>query len=380
MKFLKLFMAGVSLSALVLTACGDPPEPARLATKPADYKRLGIEEKIQVREDGMRTDGKPGSFEWWYFDGHLDDGVKIVIAFHTKPMTEQNKELSPLVTIQLEYPDGKQINKKFTTEGKNFQASKETCAVKIGPHSFKGDLFNYEIKAKIDEVEVDLRLKNEVVPFRPATGHIFFGKNDEHFFAWLAAVPRGRISGTLTVNGKSEEVSGSGYHDHNWGNIGPHKAMHNWYWARAELGEYTMITAYITAEERFSNTVVPVFMLAKGDKIIAADALRFMKFKQEDIVTDKKTGKPVANQIASIYTDGDKRYTLSFHRKKTILSRKLTANLPFVKKTLAMLIGFDGAYHRFVGEVNLKVEEKGRLEDLKAEAIWELMYFGKSPD
>jgi predicted secreted hydrolase len=25
-------------------------------------------------EDGIRTSGEKGTYEWWYFDAHLDDG------------------------------------------------------------------------------------------------------------------------------------------------------------------------------------------------------------------------------------------------------------------------------------------------------------------
>ena len=44
---------------------------------------------------------------------------------------------------------------------------------------------------------------------------------------------------------------------------------------------------------------------------------------------------------------------------------------------LARLIGFDGAYLRFTGDVQLDRYEGDRVvESQHAEAIWELMYFG----
>ncbi len=62
--------------------------PARLARTPEDYARIGIEPgAIKLWEDGMRTDGSPGTYEWWYFDAHLDDGAKLVVVFLTKEFT-----------------------------------------------------------------------------------------------------------------------------------------------------------------------------------------------------------------------------------------------------------------------------------------------------
>ncbi|MDX6201052.1 MAG: hypothetical protein QOJ83_552, partial [Frankiales bacterium] len=76
--------------------------PARLGTTTDDYERLGIQPHvIKPWEDGMRTDGSRGTYEWWYFDAHLDDGAKLVVVFLTKDFTEFKKPLSPMIRIDL---------------------------------------------------------------------------------------------------------------------------------------------------------------------------------------------------------------------------------------------------------------------------------------
>jgi hypothetical protein len=53
--------------------------------------------------------------------------------------------------------------------------------------------------------------------------------------------------------------------------------------------------------------------------------------------------------------------------------------MPFLKRIVARLIGFDGAYHRFTGKVTIEKFEGGaRAERFDDRAIWELMYFGKA--
>src|SRR2546423_3288344 len=67
---------------------------ARRADRPEDYTRLGIDPSpIAAHEDGMRTDGGKGSYEWWYFDAHLDDGSTLVVVFYTKPPMEAARTL-----------------------------------------------------------------------------------------------------------------------------------------------------------------------------------------------------------------------------------------------------------------------------------------------
>ena len=48
---------------------------ASVARTSEDYARYGLDPTTVAQwEDGARTDDRPGTYEWWYFDAHLDDG------------------------------------------------------------------------------------------------------------------------------------------------------------------------------------------------------------------------------------------------------------------------------------------------------------------
>ena len=81
---------------------------ARNARRSQDYTALGIApQPIARREDGMRTTGEKDTYEWWYFDTHLDDGSSLVVVFYTKPFIEGvGKGLAPYVSVELDRPDG----------------------------------------------------------------------------------------------------------------------------------------------------------------------------------------------------------------------------------------------------------------------------------
>jgi hypothetical protein len=353
--------------------------PARLAGTPDDYERLGMAPgEIRPWEDGMRTKGARGTYEWWYFDAHLDDGAKLVVVFSTREFSDLNTPLSPGIRIDLTLPDGTSVRRLVTLPGDTFSASTETNDVRIGDNVFAGDLHTYTIQARVEEVEVDVKLTGQVPAWRPKTGYWLFGEKDEHYFAWLPSVPQGAVELTYTVNGTSRTTTGVGYHDHNWGNAPMPELMHDWYWARGAAGPYSVIASYITAGKRYGYDALPVFMLARDGTLIADDGDK-VTFEVLGRYTDTSTGKPVGNVTRYTYTDGDGRYVVAFTRYSDLASDKFIDHLHGPKKAAARLVGFDGAYLRFAGELRIERYKGEQLvESYAADALWELMYFGKA--
>jgi hypothetical protein len=352
-----------------------------LAGEPADYHKLGIDPvEVAQFEDGQRIGTEKRRYEWWYFDAHLDDGATIVVVFYTKPNVSPNGPLAPRITINLTLPDGRRFDKLYDAAADQFSASREGCDVRIGTNRFVGDLRRYCITAAIEDISVEIELTGEVRAWRPKSGHLYFGaERRERLFAWLPSVPQGAAHVRYKIDQEEYRASGSGYHDHNWGDVPMQTLIHNWYWARAKAGPYTIIASHITATEAYGYETQIVYMLAKGKEIIADDDAR-VSFNIERVGADGQTGKPVADITRYTYRDADDtRYVVTFDRRKTILQVIFADRMPFIKRLIAKIVGFDGAYHRFTGKVTIeKIEKDVRVEAFGAEAIWELMYFGKA--
>ena len=359
---------------------GDKNSHHRLADRPADYQKLGIDPvKVAQFEDGQRMGTEKGRYDGWYFDAHLDDGATVIVTFYTKPIGSPNGPLAPGVTINLTLPDGRQFDRIYSTTADQLTMSKEKCDVRVGSNHLTGDLHRYRITAAIEEISVEIELTGEVRPWRPKSGHFYFGSEGrEKLFAWLPSVPQGLASVRYKVGDKEYRASGSGYHDHGWGDAPMQTLMHNWYWARAKVGPYTVIASHITATEAYGYETQIIYMLAMGDEVIAGDDAR-VSFQIERVAADRKTGKPVADITRYTYRDGDTRYVVTFERQKTILQTVFREEMPLIKRLLAKIVGFDGAYHRFTGKVTIeKFEKDVRVEIFDDHAIWELMYFGKT--
>ncbi len=354
-------------------------QKAALGKEKKHYEALNIfPDSIVVREDGMRTSGKRGTFEWWYFDAHLDDGSKIVIVFFTKPTHKVKGRLNPLCTVDIDWPDGSKIHREYTASTKESQFSKEQCDVVIGNNFFRGDLKHYEIHFEDDSLSVDINLERETESWRPHTGHWYFGKRQKKYFAWFPSVPLGEVSADIRYQGSTKKLQGSGYHDHNWYNKNILTMFNHWYWARAEIGDYTIILTQMITTKKYDHTDFPIVMIAKNGEIIADDEEK-LKLVKKEIELNKETGKPVASILIFNYEDNDRKYIVTFNREQNIFIKKMIESTRGIPKLIAKITGFDGSYIRFTGDVSLEAYKDNILTDhIEDNAIWELMYFGKN--
>ena len=346
------------------------------------YNKLGLTRNvIEPWEDGMRTDGSKGTYEWWYFDSSYPDGTKLVIIFYSKSPIEVDGPIHPIVTADLTLPDGTYFSEQVEATLAESSYATDRCDVKIGENRIWGDLKHYDIIFRGKRLRANVSLTNTVPAWRSQCGPILFGDNEEYYFNWLPSVPEGDCVSELTFDGKEMHLEGSGYHDHNWGNISMLKLMHHWYWGRAKIGDYKVISSWITAEKKYGYKDFDVFMLAKNGVILGDNANHTLKFLPEGEYIDDFTGKPVYNKVVYEYeTPAGEFYRITYDRKGDISREKFVDKLMGPLRFVAKLIGFDGAYLRFEGTATVERLENGAVVETATEdsAVWELMYFGKA--
>lgn len=338
-------------------------------------EEIGLTKEIQVFEDALRTEEKAGSYEWWYFDSKYADGSSLVIIFFTKPVTSQSKKYNPLVMLSYTHPNGAVIRTQIFSDHYSF--SKDKCDVRIGDCYIRGDLNHYEIYFKNEEAECSLTLDGSVPSWRPDSGHLYFGETD--YFAWLPSVPEGVVNGTLQTQNGQIPLHGTGYHDHNWGNKLMIFLMNDWYWGRAKIGDYVVVSSYIYANKKDGYKATPVFMLAKNGKILTGDAAKYLQYEEKDFVKDPYTKRHVAGSLVYDYNDEERglHYRITYKKGNEEVERHIMRDI--VGKPLAALfyvLGFRGSYHRMGGTAVLEKLENGEVtERIEAPAMWEQMCF-----
>jgi hypothetical protein len=104
---------------------------AHIARDQQHYDMLGLTTEPAAWEDGMRTNGGRGTFEWWYFDAEYGDGIKIVAIFFSKNRFDVAGDARPTVSLVITYPDGRRIiSIEFEDYGTPLKAAKDKAKCK----------------------------------------------------------------------------------------------------------------------------------------------------------------------------------------------------------------------------------------------------------
>jgi hypothetical protein len=351
-------------SSAARLAVGARATELRLAAEPEDFEALGLGAEIQVREDGRRTPRSSEHFEWWYFDGLLDDGTVVVVWFGDNWFYGTHKRA---VNIELTEP-GKPTRRILRTFDDPGTFSEAHADVRIGPHSFTGDLETYSIHVDAAEtggVGCDITLRRRLAPYRPATGYVV---TRDRFFAWLVAVPEGAVTGTLSADGVTWQVTGSGYHDHNWGNVSPADLFESWWWGRGRCGPYTVIASEIHGRAALGGTRIPLFFVADLQQR-AVDAYGSDVSVAEGPPVrhpDPKHERPIGLRISFAAADGSRAEFRTSNRLLT--SADLLATRSPAIKMAAAIMSKKPWYTRLVSPITLRLagqsgyEGEGTLE------------------
>ncbi len=338
---------------------------------PEDMQYEGLAAVPEVWEDGLRTDPAPSFFEWWYFDSHFDDGSTAVIVFYTKSMLNRQVNLQPSVSITITRPDGKKLTGFKFYSPEDFQASKEMCDVRINQQWVKGDLQTYSLHVDAGELGADLQMQAVVPAWRPGAGKNYYDAGRKDFFAWLAAVPYGTLSGSLRYDGVEHGAKGTFYHDHNWGNVGIEKTLSHWYWGRAHVDDYTLIFVEMTAARKFDHQKLPVFMLAKGSEILVGDGrpLQMVAFD----FTRHSGGREFPQSVRFDWHSGQGAVSIHLGGLQEIEATSLLGALPRWKQSLARLVGANPFYFRFNAAMQLSVDLPAVQTQQQGSALYEIM-------
>ncbi len=338
-------------------------------------RRDGVITPLTPDDDALHIEvGKKNQFEWWYFDAHLEGGYTLVAFFYAAYPNPGLDTGRTGVELTLLRPDGRKTQKFIKYDRSQFEASREIPDVKIGHNYMKveypdGDLPVYEIFLDEEDLAFHLTYSTQVKGWKPGTGYSHFA--DMGHFAWVVPFPKAAVSGTVRDGDKTMEVSGVGYHDHNWLNFSFQSIIEYWMWGRVYSDNFTLSYAYIKCNKKVDEHVVKVLMVAKDEEpfISTGD----YEFIQEDFEYNAKAGHSYPNMIA-IRIPGELDVQLDV--KKLYEAESMLDNFSAPLRVIAKyILRLKPGYFRVHSDFKLKVTINGSTYEEAGDTLHEIVTF-----
>jgi predicted secreted hydrolase len=212
-------------------------------------------EDIELKDDAFHGSHKYFSMEWWYFDAILNDDYALHAGFKVYSLRNVGV-VYPIIEIYKGRDLIVRILKPYLLE--SLSASTSYPSVKVDGQSiieFDREEFNtsgrwkYTVSVNINNQGVNLTFIGTTTGWK----YTILGREE-----WAVILPKADVFGTITVDGETINVTGRGYHDHNWNfTIGTKVREWGWYWGRLTGETYTLIFAwFMKSPLKFDNLVV----------------------------------------------------------------------------------------------------------------------------
>ena len=355
------------LAILTFGACTHIDVPDQIIGQSAAYMDWGKSPPSAADRAKHELEGKR-PFEWWYFDGLLDNGQTFVGTFFDPSFTTGK----PGVTFSLYSSDWSLESYWLTLAPGEIKSSTEDICVETRAGFIRRlNDETYHVRWELDDIEVDFRLTTEAPGWQPSGGD---GVNESHLdFFWAVHQARNHIEGTITRNGVTTEVTGTGYADHNWGRKRLNEITRRWVWGRIIADEYTIIYADVDYYDP-SIESRPLY-IAKGNRVITGTGSPAIR--QWDFVTHPLLKRYYPKRIAIDFEDDGVKAHINIKYKHLVENVDLltVSGLSGLTQWLARTFIARPNYFRVIADYEGTIETKGIKDRISGECLYEIMGF-----
>ena len=197
------------------------------------------DERIFPKPSAYRPDPSPGAFNWWYGDADFDNGYMMVISYHFGLMRPPGDAEQRFIEFSLHDPEGNLhfLRPRFSKE--ECTASEEMCHVVMRHNFYRAENANYHVYFSEGELGCDLTCE-PIVPGYQADLSALPGVSET--YGWYMMAIKSRVKGTITVGGKTMDVSGYGYQEHGWDRVPMSlPGVENAFWGKIYQGDWSIL-------------------------------------------------------------------------------------------------------------------------------------------
>ena len=169
------------------------------------------------------------------------------------------------------------------------------------------------------------------------------------------------MTGTLSVNGKTAALFGTGYHSHQWGNFCYPSAWNNWTWGRQYFGEETFLFFDLAARRGFENGRAMICLWQDGSGKALFSHAGPAKVEVLETFREPASQKICPKASRYLITEGEKTLTCTLTGDRVLNASAARTALSFPKSLLLAAARINPSYCRFrgTGELALTGPETG---------------------
>lgn len=210
--------------------------------------------------------------EWWYYNGHLQDGLGNRFSFHyTVFLVNALGTYTVAHASIVDHQAREHVDSERRTPGNPSSGTIDSFDFVLGGWSMAGGAGKDRLRFDVDGRGLDLRLVEATPPvMQGGSGLLDFGGVGESFYY---SRPRMEVGGTLTIDGEQRDVRGVAWFDHQWGNFEVFEL--GWDWFALQLDDGRDIMLYRLFDPRDGRAVLTSGTLAEDGDVIVLGAADF---------------------------------------------------------------------------------------------------------
>ena len=323
--------------------------------------------KYVEADEGLHWDPSSNAWwDWWYFDADFDNGYKLVTTYHFgSPHTPEPQ--ARFIEFVIYDPEWNRhfIRKRYPLE--ECACAEGTCDVIMAHNTIKGEgVKKWTVKFSEGGLACDCVWESLVegyVMWDHSRGAPRRPELPRTPGSAPRAAARAKVTGTITVDGKTMEVSGLGYHDKTGGNVGAGAGgtigiRAYWIWGRVFFGRYTLVFTSMGGSTSDGTPQTTGFVCIHRDEKLEGTTTEIIATNSDFTLGDLSTKHP--QLVTYEYKDpGFITGKMSFRLIKVIEFMDLLARMKPMQKWFTKQFVVQPAYLRYCSQCEADLEILG---------------------
>jgi len=328
-----------------------------------------------ARQELEPMPSRGGFFTWTYtFVFYLDDNSSAMIQFTYWKM--YIKKQRGLYFSFIDQGEKRFFRKGIYNEGETGYNA-DPPRLSMGAHSWQGFYPDFSLhmdfpaEKDLPEMKAEIRLHCRTPGWRPGEGPVHYGSPDGDWYDLIVMIPWADLEGTVTLNGKTRNIKGFGYSDHNTQTVFPTKQADELMALRSFSPEHAVHFLEYIAPENYGRQRTTWILIMKGNRILYATD----KWSREmhDFQAEPKRGNRYPTRVTVNLDQPGCQLTGEIRGKRFLEALDAVDELPSFLKPIARKFVSAPVFIRQMAEVDwhLTMPAEGIDDRFRARGVFE---------